>query len=198
MTKEQIIEIATARQSAGPLNTGATPELIWDLIIELANLSGGGTTPTLAQVLTQGNSAGNKIINVTDPTSAQDAATRAYVLANVVAPIFPAGTKVYCALLTQTGTNAPVATVLGTNTIGSIVWAYGSAGFFTGTLSAAFPAGKTWLMISPVMTDPSSGVYTGFKFSRTSNDEITLETYFGTDNTNDQLSNQAILILVFP
>jgi hypothetical protein len=41
---------------------------------------GGGGTPTLAAVLTAGNSAGTKkITNLVDPTAAQDAATKNYV-----------------------------------------------------------------------------------------------------------------------
>jgi hypothetical protein len=55
--------------------------------------------------------------------------------------------KVYTALLTQTGTNAPVATVL-ENTIGNIVWSYDSAGTYFGTLSGAFTANKTWFNVA--------------------------------------------------
>ena len=52
--------------------------------------------------------------------------------------------KVYTALLTQTGTNDPVATVL-ENTIGNIVWTRIEAGFYIATLNGAFTAGKTFL-----------------------------------------------------
>lgn len=50
--------------------------------------------------------------------------------------------KVYTALLTQTGTNAPVATVL-ENTIGNIVWTRDDVGQYTGTLNGAFTVNKT-------------------------------------------------------
>jgi len=53
------------------------------------------------------------------------------------------GVKRYVALLTQTGTDAPVATVL-TNTLsGPIVWTYNDVGSYTGTLTGAFTADKT-------------------------------------------------------
>ncbi len=53
------------------------------------------------------------------------------------------GYKVYTALLTQSGTDAPVATLLGNNTIGDIVWTRSGEGLYEGTLLGAFPAGKT-------------------------------------------------------
>lgn len=52
--------------------------------------------------------------------------------------------KVYTALLTQTGTDAPIATVL-ENTIGNIVWTRSSAGDYQATLNEAFTLGKTYL-----------------------------------------------------
>lgn len=54
--------------------------------------------------------------------------------------------KVYTALLTQTGTAAPVATVL-ENTIGNIVWTRASVGVYLATLSGAFNPSKTILFI---------------------------------------------------
>jgi hypothetical protein len=55
--------------------------------------------------------------------------------------------KVYSALLTQTGTNAPTATVL-ENTIGAIVWARSATGIYTATLSTAFTSNKTWYVLT--------------------------------------------------
>lgn len=53
--------------------------------------------------------------------------------------------KVYTALLTQTGENAPVATVL-ENTIGDIVWSRTDVGVYFATLSGAFPINKTFII----------------------------------------------------
>ena len=60
-----------------------------------------------------------------------------------------AGVKVYRALLSQTGTDAPVATVL-ENTLGGVpLWEYDSTGNYTATLVGAFTDGKTCLSIGP-------------------------------------------------
>ena len=49
--------------------------------------------------------------------------------------------KIYSALLTQTSTNPPIATIL-ENTLGDIVWTYSSSGVYTGTLISGFPKYK--------------------------------------------------------
>lgn len=50
---------------------------------------------------------------------------------------------VYTALLTQTGTDAPVATVLQNTLGGPVVWTYNDVGSYVGTLSGAFTVDKT-------------------------------------------------------
>lgn len=60
---------------------------------------------------------------------------------------------IYTALLTQTGTNDPVLTILD-NTIGNIVWQRTGVGLFIGTLPGAFQSGKTFPTISN-STSPS-------------------------------------------
>lgn len=52
--------------------------------------------------------------------------------------------KVYTALLTQTGTDAPVATVLENTLGGTVVWSYEDVGVYKGTLIGAFTANKTF------------------------------------------------------
>lgn len=56
--------------------------------------------------------------------------------------------KSYVALLTQTSTNAPTATVLENSLGGAIVWTYGGAGYYYGTLSGAFVNNKTYATLS--------------------------------------------------
>ena len=55
--------------------------------------------------------------------------------------------KVYTALLSQSGTNAPTAVVL-ENTLGdTVVWSYSITGEYIGTLNGAFLNNKTFLNI---------------------------------------------------
>jgi len=68
--------------------------------------------------------------------------------------------KVYTALLSQTGTDAPVATVL-ENTIGGIVWTYIGPGEYQGTLFGEFPINKTFVIIG----GPFSGGNNGYCFA---------------------------------
>jgi hypothetical protein len=57
--------------------------------------------------------------------------------------------KVYSALLSQSGTDAPTATVL-ENTIGDIVWSRTGVGDYKGTLADAFTANKTWIQLATI------------------------------------------------
>ena len=62
--------------------------------------------------------------------------------------------KKYTALLTQTGTNAPVATVLENTLGGEVVWSYDGVGEYLGTLAGAFPQDKTIRIIG----SPTGGI----------------------------------------
>lgn len=54
---------------------------------------------------------------------------------------------VYTALLSQSGTNAPVATVLENTLGGTVVWTYSSTGNYQATLAGAFPANKVFFIV---------------------------------------------------
>lgn len=104
--------------------------------------------------------------------------------------------KIYTALLSQSGTSNPTVTVLGTNEIGSIVWTRNGVGDYTGTLTGAFTANKTF-----VMTQRGGDTGTGY---------INPWTFWGNantiniavlDNVNaavDGFTNMAIEIRVYP
>ncbi len=86
------------------------------------------------------------VLDLTTPPSdgdvlTYDTGTNAPVWA---APSGGSSYKEYVALITQTGTDAPVATVV-TNTIGTITWSRQSTGYYKATSSALFTAGKTFI-----------------------------------------------------
>lgn len=58
------------------------------------------------------------------------------------------GYKVYVALLTQAGTNAPVATVLQNTLGGTVVWTRSVSGSYIGTLANSFTLNKTFCVIN--------------------------------------------------
>lgn len=55
--------------------------------------------------------------------------------------------EVYTALLTQSGTSAPTATVLENTLGGTVVWTRNYAGNYSATLSGVFTTNKTWMNI---------------------------------------------------
>jgi len=54
----------------------------------------------------------------------------------------------YVALLSQSGTDAPVATVLENTLGGTVVWSYDTIGSYFATLSNAFTSNKTWANVA--------------------------------------------------
>lgn len=70
------------------------------------------------------------------------------------------GVKSYVALLTQTGTDAPVATVLENTLGGTVVWSYTSSGRYVATLAGAFTENKT--VMPGGTTADSDGFLSGF------------------------------------
>ena len=85
----------------------------------------------------------------------------------------------YVALLTQTGTAAPVATVLSNNLTTTLTWARTGAGIYTLTASAAtFTANKTIVFFNNGNVAPS--LFDANKWTRTSDTVLTLT--IGVDN----------------
>jgi len=106
------------------------------------------------------------------------------------------GVKTYTALINQTGTSAPTVTVLGSNTVGTIVWTRSTSGFYFGTLSGAFPAGKTFFTITP---SSSSASYAMF---RNTDNQIVIRTQDNSTvpftDADDKLFSNSIRIEVYP
>jgi hypothetical protein len=82
-----------------------------------------------------------------------------------------AGCKVYRAFLTQTGTNAPVVTLVGTNTIGNLVCTRVSTGQYIFTLINAFVGNATAVIGLPKYD------YAEIRGSKTNSDAYTILTY---------------------
>lgn len=109
----------------------------------------------------------------------------------LVNPAHSEGYKKYVALLTQSGTSAPTATV-GENNIGAIVWSRAGAGVYDATLAGAFPNNKCYGFATPT-------VETGFLRFERQNDNVMR---FYVDNssaaaTDDALANTPIEIRVY-
>jgi len=95
--------------------------------------------------------------------------------------------KKYVALLSQSGTNAPTATVLENTLGGTIVWTRNSTGLYTGTLAGVFTANKTWTSITSTATGTVTGAVS------TSVDTVAV----ATSSLDSALTNSAIEIRVY-
>jgi len=110
-------------------------------------------------------------------------------LANALKPYL--GGKSYVALLTQTGTNAPVATVL-ENTLGDLSYTYFSPGLYYITSNSLFIREKLWYYIQP-----NINASTGIRFNITYIDNTTL-LIEDQNYTDDSLNYTSIEIRVYP
>jgi hypothetical protein len=93
--------------------------------------------------------------------------------------------KVYTALLTQSGINPPIATVL-ENTIGNITWTYLSTGNYAGNLISAFPLNKTYFSVNNRFSDDGgASAYDAFLFR--GNDDFFALTLWENGTPSDNL-----------
>lgn len=104
--------------------------------------------------------------------------------------------KVYTALLSQTGTNDPVAAVLGTNSVGVITWTRNSAGSYTGALTGAFPNGKTFVIIGNANGNTDTQMFT--RAFRASDNTINISMQDSGQQFVDVFNNVSIEIRVYP
>lgn len=105
------------------------------------------------------------------------------------------GIKKYVALLTQSGTNAPVATVLENSLGGTLVWTYEAQGSYLGTLNGAFTLNKTHVLAG------TADAVTGFvkvPLDVATVDGITIQTYVVDEGADGQMTKMPIQILVYP
>ena len=104
--------------------------------------------------------------------------------------------KVYVALLTQTSTNAPTATVLENTLGGTVVWSYSATGQYLATLTGAFTSSKTAIYIQDGVKTGGGNYYV--TASRVSADVVAV---YSSDNSfngiNGGISNRTIEIRVY-
>lgn len=100
----------------------------------------------------------------------------------------------YSAILNQSGTDAPVATVLKNDLGGTVVWSRSSVGVYVGTLSSAFPASKTQIILGTL--DPSEPEQSHVSLANTNS--ITITTYIIDAETDNLLNNTTLIIRVYP
>ena len=97
---------------------------------------------------------GSVTYDANDPTSPKGNPTRNFTVSSITSA--NTGLTSYHASLVQTGTNAPVATVMSNSLSAGITWARTGVGVYTGTLTGAFTANKTSVIVqSNQLTSPS-------------------------------------------
>jgi hypothetical protein len=98
----------------------------------------------------------------------------------------------YVALLSQSGTDAPVATVLENTLGGTVVWERDGVGAYFGTLVGAFTENKTFIFIQ------STGAFSQIAYWD-SEDNVQIQTKDSTTAFEDgQLLSASIEIRVYP
>jgi hypothetical protein len=101
--------------------------------------------------------------------------------------------KIYVALLTQTGSSAPVATVLENTLGGTVVWTRSTAGVYAGTLSSAFTLNKTFVVTSQSVASYEDQIGA----SRFDSDIIAVTSWFGSTPFDDRIQSTSIEIRVY-
>jgi hypothetical protein len=192
-TSAQLFGIISNETGSGLVIGNDTPTILTPIIASFTNAThghtnaaGGGQLSLSAFSSTTGSGA---VVGGTSPTISNPTITGTIN-----------GVKVYRALLTQSGTDAPTAVVL-ENSIGAIVWEYSSTGIYTATLSGAFTANKTGLAPVGNLTVPDVSSFA--LFSRTSANVLTLYTVsvgtFSGASPSDELLNEVLVqIYVYP
>lgn len=114
--------------------------------------------------------------------------------AQAIADLGGLGYLVYTALLTQTSGGDPTAVILGSNTIGAIVWTYDTNGVYFATLAGAFPVNKVW---APGGVINSRDDY-DFSVVRNSDDVLAFKTANAGTLEDDLFNSTPIEIRVYP
>lgn len=99
--------------------------------------------------------------------------------------------KVYTALLSQSDSSAPVATVLGNTLSADIIWTRISTGVYFGTLSGAFTNNLTTVSCNYGIISGDASIITGF---RSNSNVVRVQTYKASDKTLSEMKGSLIFI----
>lgn len=184
--EETVAEIVTA--SAG--NLVAFTALSGDKTGDIA------VNPNYIQSVSSYNSGNDSQISICDNTSVRATVVVDTAYADMDAIIEASGGSasylVYTALLSQSGTDAPVATVLENTLGGTVVWTYAETGVYTATLAGAFPTSKTGIFFGNTNSF-SMNAY------RVSDNAVNLSTIDSNTSAADGYLNDTIIeIRVYP
>lgn len=118
-------------------------------VLQSGNIGIGTTTPSAKLDISGGANVSGLRLNGLSNSTTKVASGNAlgYDNSGNIVPIDGRPYKVYTALLSQTGTDAPTAVVLENTLGGAIVWTTLGDGQYIGTLASAFTANKTWLSL---------------------------------------------------
>jgi hypothetical protein len=100
----------------------------------------------------------------------------------------------YVAFIEQSGTDAPVATVLKNTLGGEVVWTYDGVGFYTGTLAGAFPPVRTAISFNPGFNTS----LLGWDCSASTNDTVQILQYDNGSPADGIGSTSILKIEVYP
>lgn len=145
----------------------------------LSAATAGAMTTTAPSTVGQVNAPVGVAINT---TTFEFLVQRPYIIGN------PAGVaySVYSALMNQSGTADPVATVLQNTISGTIVWTRADVGSYLGTLSGVFTTNKVWGICQPGAFDTTTSV-AQYAVGRLNNDSVFLATTVNSSGGSDDL-----------
>ena len=180
MTSSQNIIIGGSTTDFNTYVYGNNPYNIWTNGVKRVTVSGSGNVDFTGTVTAPTAPAG---------TNTTQIATTAFVLAN------SRPYKVYTALVSQTGTNAPTATALENTLGGSVAWSRIGSGVYLGELTGAFVNNKTWSSVS--IGGYLSGGANSVALKRFDNNSVILITNKDTLSSDNILDLASIEIRVY-
>ena len=105
--------------------------------------------------------------------------------------------KVYTALLTQSGANAPTAVVLENTLGGTPTFTYIGIGGYQMTLNGSFNSSKTWVVGGSADVNAGGGDFATLDIRRLNDNIISLRTYDNFTGADNMLVNTSIEIRVY-